>query len=180
MIVSIFMLSQQKSVILQRSVTFVTTIILTDFNANSLLFQLHHTEKIYSVDEIDTVEFDYTQNASHIPFSTGELRHKFNFTSAYEHKLGQPDQEASTFQDEWITVDYIFYTRESNNTQDESLKLLGRYKLPSTARCNDMGMVPNLYFGSDHLSLAAKFLIKSEKAKLWDHFILHVWVSSDK
>lgn len=117
---------------------------------------------------MDSVEVDCTQHAHHIPFSTGELRHKFNFTSTYEHKLGKPEQEASTFQDKWITVDYIFYTSESNNTQDESLKLLGRYKLPSIDRCNDMGMVPNLYFGSDHLSLAAKFLIKSEKAKLWN------------
>uniref|UniRef100_A0A336N0R2 CSON007738 protein n=1 Tax=Culicoides sonorensis TaxID=179676 RepID=A0A336N0R2_CULSO len=129
--------------------------------------KLHHTEKIYSVEEEDRIEVDYTENAPNIPFSTGELRHKFNFTSVYEHKLGKPDQEASTFQDQWVTVDYIFYTRDSNNAQDESLKLLGRYKLPPVNRCNDMGMVPNLYFGSDHLSLAAKFLIKGEnKGKL--------------
>ncbi|XP_063699923.1 protein angel [Culicoides brevitarsis] len=127
--------------------------------------KLHHTEKIFSVDDMDSnAVVDLTQD---VPFSTGELRHKFNFNSVYEHKLGQADQEASTFQDQWITVDYIFYSNETSNRQDETLKLLGRYKLPSVDRCADMGMVPNLYFGSDHLSLAAKFLIKGDdKAKL--------------
>lgn len=71
---------------------------------------------------------------------------------------GEP--EASTFQDNWITVDYIFYSGDNDNSQKDSLQLLSRYKLPSVSRCTDMGMVPNLYFGSDHLSLAAKFLIK--------------------
>lgn len=80
----------------------------------------------------------------------------------YKHNLGQRNQEASTFQNEWVTVDYIFFTGDDDNTsQDGSLKLLARYKLPTVEKCSNMGMVPNLYFGSDHLSLAAKFLIKS-------------------
>lgn len=49
-------------------------------------------------------------NLSMAGFSTGTLRHNFSFLSVYKHGTGN-DTEGTTFQDEWVTVDYIFYRR---------------------------------------------------------------------
>lgn len=106
-------------------------------------------------------------------FQTGRLRHDFNFKSVY-YPL---DQIASTFQDQWILVDYIFFTATQNNrnaTRDRerqkaekihntSLQLLSYLQLPSTGQCDEIGMIPNRFLGSDHLSLTAKFLLKSNE-----------------
>ncbi|KAL1516542.1 hypothetical protein ABEB36_000448 [Hypothenemus hampei] len=95
-------------------------------------------------------------------FSSGTLKHLFALKSVYLH--GKPNnREGTTFQDEWITVDYIFYSgkkdKEGQKVQDHKLKLEAVYTLPLTS---DLGSIriPNRLIGSDHLSLAAKFTLK--------------------
>lgn len=98
-------------------------------------------------------------NDKNIQFESGQLKHRFDFRSVYKHQIGSKDQEATTFQNKWITVDYIFYSHDGKATKNNKLYLLSTYKLPSITRCMEMGMVPNRYFGSDHLVLAAKFYL---------------------
>lgn len=135
---------------------------------NSFLFfslQLYHSEK--SKNNVNFYEEDdeLTKEIVNL-FQTGQLRHDFNFRSVY-YPL---DSFASTFQDRWILVDYIFYTAAQNNrnsTKDKipntSLRLLSYLQLPTPGQCNEIGMIPNRFLGSDHLSLTAKFLLKSNQ-----------------
>ncbi|KAJ8945430.1 hypothetical protein NQ318_009886 [Aromia moschata] len=90
-------------------------------------------------------------------FSTGTLSHDFAFKSVYNHGDGN-DEEGTTFQDEWCTVDYIFYSGRRNETK-EKLKLLSRYRLPTRGELRDV-RIPNSVLGSDHLSLMAKFKLE--------------------
>lgn len=47
-------------------------------------------------------------NNQDLKFSSGTLSHPFVFKSAYNHYRND-DIEGTTYQDRWITVDYIFY-----------------------------------------------------------------------
>lgn len=82
-------------------------------------------------------------------FSTGTLTHNFRFSTPQPLEVNQ----SSTYQDEWLNVDYIFYT-------SDELKLMANYNLPTKENCSWMGMVPNQDLGSDHLSLGAKFFLE--------------------
>lgn len=95
-------------------------------------------------------------------FETGVLKHDFDFKTVYY----PPDNFASTHQDDWVLVDYIFFTASqskkavaSKNSAAE-LKLLSYLKLPSPVECTQIGKIPNIHLGSDHLSLFAKFRIQ--------------------
>ncbi|XP_058170308.1 protein angel [Anopheles ziemanni] len=112
-------------------------------------------------------------------FSTGSLSHRFVFNSAYRQEPGksaskqsQGQQTATTFQDEWITVDYMFYTpfrsvAECNRTLPNwNLELLGTYALPTVEQCSwQIGHIPNMFYGSDHFSLAARFALTTPTEK---------------
>ncbi|VEN63215.1 unnamed protein product [Callosobruchus maculatus] len=87
-------------------------------------------------------------------FKTGKLSHNFAFKSVYNHG-GLRLNEATTNQDGWITVDYIFYSTKGKYT-DERLQLLARCRLPTSQELGNT-TIPNQALGSDHLSLAAKF-----------------------
>ncbi|CAH1159683.1 unnamed protein product [Phaedon cochleariae] len=104
---------------------------------------------------------------------TGALSHDFGFSSVYGHdtiEINEHDErrvkEGTTFQDEWLTVDYIFYSSD-NGKEDKSndmnkmpkIKLLARYRLPTTEEL-DTVRIPNNRLGSDHLSLTAKFKLE--------------------
>lgn len=82
-------------------------------------------------------------------FATGNLTHNFKFSTPQPLGVNQ----SSTFQDEWLNVDYIFYS-------GEELKLVANYNLPTKENCSRMGMVPNSDLGSDHLSMGAKFFLE--------------------
>jgi protein angel len=101
-------------------------------------------------------------------FASGALKHKLNLTSAYSHQYSN-QREASTFQNEWITVDYVFYSRQmdaaTQTREDGYLKMLANYRLPTQQHCSRIGMIPNKYLGSDHLSLSAHFLLQSPNIK---------------
>lgn len=88
-------------------------------------------------------------------FSSGTLTHPFHFSSVYEHQNHQGKWEATTNQETWITVDYIFYS---------NLEPLEKYRLPTVEECNTLPTIPNFAIGSDHFCLGATF--KVCKAKL--------------
>uniref|UniRef100_A0A182QN36 Endonuclease/exonuclease/phosphatase domain-containing protein n=1 Tax=Anopheles farauti TaxID=69004 RepID=A0A182QN36_9DIPT len=106
-------------------------------------------------------------------FSSGSLTHRFVFKSAYRHNPRDPEerQQATTFQDEWITVDYLFYTpyRSVDECNKElpnwNLELLQTYALPTVQQCCwEIGAIPNRVYGSDHFALAGRFLLTVPKA----------------
>lgn len=90
----------------------------------------------------------------YVTFSSGLLTHPFRFHSIYNHKVENGKNEATTFQNRWITVDYIFYS---------GLKPLERYRLPTTDECKKfLSTIPNSIVGSDHLCLGASFLLETK------------------
>ncbi len=93
-------------------------------------------------------------------FQTGILKHNFNFRSVY-HQLynGTPNDYVSTHQDEWILVDYVFYSDEIEKTSNSTeMQLLGYLSLPTASECESINLrIPNVANGSDHLSLLAQF-----------------------
>lgn len=97
-------------------------------------------------------------------FQTGVLKHNFSFKSAYQN----PENYVSTFQNQWVLVDYIFYSggsRQDNAGKNNSeLKLISYLALPSSENCEQLSVrIPNHYLGSDHLMLAARFFLSSKE-----------------
>lgn len=88
-------------------------------------------------------------------FNNSFVRHNLNFKSVYDHKKEEGEYEATTFQEAWVTVDYIYYSSGPSN----NLQVLRRFRLPTVDECQKMGALPNSHFGSDHLSLAANFIL---------------------
>ncbi|XP_053966272.1 protein angel [Anastrepha ludens] len=66
------------------------------------------------------------------------------------------NQSASTFQQNWITVDYVLHSVDQyrNKIQVQSV-----YALPKINDCIQHGQIPNKFLGSDHYSLAIKFSV---------------------
>ncbi|XP_043594224.1 protein angel isoform X1 [Bombus pyrosoma] len=104
----------------------------------------------------DTTDFQTIEIAHdyHVNFCSGTLTHPFHFNSVYKHQNCHGEQEATTNQGKWITVDYIFYS---------DLELLEIYDLPTATRCNTLPTIPNFAVGSDHLCLAATFKLRKNK-----------------
>lgn len=93
-------------------------------------------------------------------FNTGHLSHPLHFTSTYRNF-----SRTSTHHHDWIFVDYLFYSRYFNSkfkrVCEGPLKLLGYLELPLVSECQRMKHFPNEMLGSDHFSLAARFLLGS-------------------
>jgi len=120
--------------------------------------RLHHSE----------FNINPNQSSSHCSndsrFGSGTISHLFNFRSVYPHKQPENKIEASTnHNNQWITVDYIFYSNAKAATEvthKELLelvsweRLLTRDELESQVR-----HLPNANHGSDHLPLTATFLL---------------------
>lgn len=109
----------------------------------------------------------FTENAikeSGLPFKTDVVCHHLNLMSAIV-----PYGRGSTNHDQWLTVDYIFYTKfkrkppanlpPSGPMEYSALQLLAYLELPSIAECAAIGPIPNSCIGSDHYSLAAEFVL---------------------
>ncbi|XP_011867109.1 PREDICTED: protein angel isoform X2 [Vollenhovia emeryi] len=90
-------------------------------------------------------------------FSSGTLTHPFNMRSVYSHVGAHGEKEASTHQDEWITVDYIFYS---------NIQPFEKYTLPTVSQCAALPRIPNFTVGSDHLCLGATFQLPKKKSLL--------------
>ncbi|XP_017040674.1 protein angel [Drosophila ficusphila] len=67
------------------------------------------------------------------------------------------ENTASTYQDEWITVDYIL--RSLGSRSRHKLLPISVYSLPSISRCSRIGQIPNHYLGSDHYAMGAIFTV---------------------
>ncbi|KAL4717557.1 hypothetical protein ACJJTC_000706 [Scirpophaga incertulas] len=93
-------------------------------------------------------------------FNSGVIGHNLQLISTYDKIKSDGSVEASTFQDYWVTVDYIYFSRLSG------LNLLERLRLPTAEECQVLGVLPNEVFGSDHLALAASFELRPQKANL--------------
>ncbi|XP_050300747.1 protein angel isoform X2 [Anthonomus grandis grandis] len=93
-------------------------------------------------------------------FCSGTLKHPFAFKSVYNHGSSE-NPEGTTFQNEWVTVDYIFYSgkKQENVIEDHKLILLSRYRLPLRSELGNM-KIPNSLMGSDHLCLVGKFRLR--------------------
>lgn len=94
-------------------------------------------------------------------YDTGYLSHPLHLTPAYRQYAGR----TSTHHHDWIIVDYLFYSRhfnqKFNRVTEGPLKLLSYLELPDTKDCIRMEKMPNEILGSDHFSLAAKFILGS-------------------
>lgn len=92
-------------------------------------------------------------------FDTGFLSHPLHMTNSYRNLEGR----SSTHHHDWIIVDYLFFSRYFNKNMNKvvegPLKLLSYLELPSTEDCIRMERMPNEVIGSDHFSLAARFLL---------------------
>ncbi|KAH3855003.1 protein angel homolog 2-like [Dreissena polymorpha] len=107
--------------------------------------------------------------------SSGTLQHHLRLISVYNHfvrRHGQLYPEVTTHHGRAVcTVDYIFYgirsalvrffngCVETAEVQEGHLCLLGKYGLLTDGDLQTMGSLPNRYFGSDHLSVIAQFLL---------------------
>ncbi|XP_034251336.1 protein angel homolog 2 isoform X2 [Thrips palmi] len=136
--------------------------------------------KLYNSERYKSLHH-YTKKQAKIPLlyeedfygrvEKGCLRHALNLQSVYQHERQSPTskrmtREATTRQDDWVTVDYIFYSGYWNHLnkciEEGRLKLLSRYTLPTVGQCQELKSIPNLACGSDHFSLMARFLLSTE------------------
>ncbi|XP_029159692.1 protein angel isoform X3 [Nylanderia fulva] len=92
-----------------------------------------------------------------VRFSSGTLTHPFNMHSVYRHTSAHGEKEATTHQDEWITVDYIFYS---------NIQPIEKYALPTVSQCTALPNIPNFVVGSDHLCIGATFQLPRKKSVL--------------
>ncbi|GJQ65530.1 hypothetical protein Trydic_g7631 [Trypoxylus dichotomus] len=108
-------------------------------------------------------KYDLKSNTDYLQykFSSGTLTHNFVFKSVYKHKNGT-DTEGTTYQNAWITVDYVFYSGildDHKNFKDGKLKLLSRFTLPTSKQLTNV-RIPDINEGSDHLALLAYFKLE--------------------
>ncbi|KAM8711749.1 hypothetical protein ACLKA7_012285 [Drosophila subpalustris] len=71
--------------------------------------------------------------------------------------LNTGEYTASTYQNEWITVDYILHSECAQSKH--KLDVLSVYLLPKINSCAHAGYIPNHYLGSDHYALGAVFAL---------------------
>ncbi|XP_030747310.1 protein angel homolog 2 [Sitophilus oryzae] len=116
----------------------------------SALIKLHNSEKT-----VQKTTEEVVKNSE--LFCSGTISHLFALRSVYDHGHHE-NSEGSTYHDEWISVDYIFYSgkREGREIKDHRLELLSRYRLPRKSELGSM-KIPNKILGSDHLCLVANF-----------------------
>ena len=96
------------------------------------------------------------QRAQEDGFSVGSGRfwHKLDLAPVFR------DPEAvTTYQEGWITVDHMLYSRSRGLGQ---LELTGRCELPRAGDMSGAGRIPSCRFPSDHLPLLAKFKLSSK------------------
>lgn len=96
--------------------------------------------------------------------SNGTFTHELWLRSAYKHSP-RFQNEGTTFQNGWVTVDYIFYStmfcQKFNKAIEGNLKLLSTLKCLSQHQYQNVKRIPNHTFPSDHICLMTKFLLKN-------------------
>ena len=108
-------------------------------------------------DEVDTstIEFQNVKiiEGHYAKFSSGGIAHPFKLNSVYQHTNIYGEAEATTHQDKWVTVDYIFFS---------GVEPTDRYNLPTVNECKKLPTIPNAVVGSDHLCIGATFKLKKK------------------
>ncbi|KAJ2954659.1 hypothetical protein O0L34_g2955 [Tuta absoluta] len=127
--------------------------ITTDFS----MTKIHNSDYRESIPEPEDnpAEKDYSGL-----FNSGVISHSLNLKSTYSKYKTDGCPEATTFQDYWVTVDYIYFSCCSR------LRLVERLRLPTVGECDVLGTLPNDAYGSDHLALAAIFELKPVTSSL--------------
>lgn len=95
-------------------------------------------------------------------FKNSVIKHNFVFKSVYSHLKTDGRTEATVFQNKWRVVDYIYYC---SNSVTGTLVLQEKYYLPTVQECYKARALPSFKYGSDHVSLAAKFILYFKKLK---------------
>jgi len=111
------------------------------------------------------------------PNRAGRFYHNFGFRSVYQYReeralyLGYapPESEVTAYQGKWVSVDHIFYStvpsrfeyQSNDGRMEKYLKLTGKWRLPSCSQIVKVGGLPSIIAPSDHLPLAAEFLLTS-------------------
>lgn len=91
-----------------------------------------------------------------------QFRQPFRFLSAYAHCRPDGELEVSTRHADHGCPDFIFYEGASMGAaeREHRITLQKRLSLPSLAQIDSCcGPMPNLECGSDHLPIAAHFLL---------------------
>ncbi|KAF4525594.1 hypothetical protein B566_EDAN015532 [Ephemera danica] len=121
--------------------------------------QIYHSERTQTEQKITHEQFVQRKQW----FGSGNLSHVLLLQSAYEHPrdIERAKEEVTTHQDDWVTVDYIFYSNDQSAVprNRRKLRLVSRWSLPTVAECIRMGPIPNFNAPSDHLPLVACFLL---------------------
>lgn len=83
-----------------------------------LLEKRKHKDEISRLEELELIDINHSEHSSNKEsynvdekkslLRSGKLSHKFRLKSVYGHGTVK-NPEATTYQDEWLTVDYIFY-----------------------------------------------------------------------
>ncbi|XP_073950296.1 protein angel-like isoform X3 [Choristoneura fumiferana] len=127
----------------------------TEFSMTKIYNSDYRTELPERNDESSMHEDEHSEL-----FNSGAIGHSFNLTSVYAGVKHDGKLEATTFQDYWVTVDYIYFSCCS------SLKLVERLRLPTDVECEVLGKLPNDVYGSDHLALGGVFELRSVRSAL--------------
>ncbi|XP_026331900.1 protein angel homolog 2 isoform X2 [Hyposmocoma kahamanoa] len=127
----------------------------TEFN----MTKIYNSDYRDGIPEVGDEERALVNNYSEL-FNSGVLSHSLNLTSTYTKYKEDGSYEATSFQDYWVTVDYIYFSFCS------ALRLIERLRLPTATECDVLGRLPNDAYGSDHLALAATFELTLRKSSL--------------
>lgn len=123
----------------------------------------HNKTNIYNSDikkyKIDVLKNELSSGQYNELFNTGVLSHSLQLKSVYNRIKANGHREATTFQDYWVTVDYIYYSYLSG------LKLKKKLRLPTVKECEVLDCLPNHVYGSDHLALGAVFEMQRDNSK---------------
>ncbi|XP_049694215.1 protein angel homolog 1 isoform X4 [Helicoverpa armigera] len=114
----------------------------------------------YTVAEAESCGYSALTEQFSSMFNSSVIGHSLNLGSVYSSFKSDGQCVATTFQDYWVTVDYIYFSCCS------ALKVVERLRLPTETECEVLGRLPNEVYGSDHLALAAVFELKPYKSTL--------------
>ena len=97
-------------------------------------------------------------------FGSGQLQHDLGLRPVYRGTASK----GSTRQEDWVTVDHMFYTTRLSARLgclvEGRLRLMSRLELPQARYCQQAGIrLPDRQNPSDHFPLAAKFLLAPPK-----------------
>jgi len=119
----------------------------------------------------------WTLMNQHNQYESGYFCHNLGFRSVYRYRqeralylgFAPPESEVTAFQGKWVAVDHIFYSTlpipeyfefsSNDGRYEKQLKYLGKWSLPTASQISKLGGLPSRICPSDHLPLAADFIL---------------------